>query len=308
MISIFDDIKSAFSRGNNALHQLILLNVVVFASLLVLRLLITFTLGEGTFWYLMTFLQIPSNLSLFAYRPWTVFTYFFTHLDFFHILFNLLNLYWFGMLIREYLGDKRLVNLYVLGGLVGGLLFLLTYNTIPYLMQLGPSVMMGASGSVIAVMVAAATLLPNYTFNLILIGPVRIKYIAAVMVLLSISGAVGSNAGGNIAHLGGALLGFLYIQQLQKGTDWGKPVQAVLDFFRGLFQRRTALKVSYKNPNRPYTSSSSSASATPAAPARSGAITPSQMEIDQILDKISVSGYESLTKEEKQKLFKASQK
>src|SRR5690606_6984854 len=103
-------------------------------------------------------------------------------------------------------------------------------------------------------------------------------------------------AGGNIAHLGGALLGFLYIQQLQKGTDWGKPVQAVLNFFRGLFQRRSALKVSYKNPNRPY-SPTSSAPAASASVKTSGTMTPSQMEIDQILDKISVSGYESLTKE-----------
>ncbi|RNI29509.1 rhomboid family intramembrane serine protease [Rufibacter immobilis] len=305
MTSIFDDIKSAFSRGNNSLHQLILINVVVFAVLIILRTIMTLSGSGGLFSYLLTFFVISSDLTLFAYRPWTLFTYFFTHLEFFHILFNLLNLYWFGMLIREYLGDKRLVNLYVLGGLAGGLFYLLTYNTIPYLQLRGDSFMMGASGSVIAVMVAAATLLPNYTFNLILLGPIRIKYIAAVMVLLSISGAVGSNAGGNIAHLGGAILGFFYIRQLQRGSDWGRPVQAVLDFFRGLFQRRSRLKVSYKNPDRPYAATSSAAGPSGGTSAHG---TPSQMEIDQILDKISVSGYESLTKEEKQKLFKASQK
>ncbi|AKQ46221.1 rhomboid family protein [Rufibacter radiotolerans] len=305
MTSIFDDIKSAFSKGNNALHQLIFINVVVFAVLIVVRTIMTLSGSGSTFGYLMTFLQLPSNLQLFAYRPWTLFTYFFTHLEFFHIIFNLLNLYWFGMLIREYLGDKRLVNLYVLGGLAGGLFYLLTYNTIPYLqLRADRSFMMGASGSVISVMVAAATLLPNYTFNLILLGPIRIKYIAAVMVLLSISGAVGSNAGGNIAHLGGAILGFFYIQQLQRGTDFGRPVQAVLGFFSGLFKPRSPLKVTYKNPNRPYT-----AAPNPSMPVSSGmAGHPSQIEIDQILDKISVSGYESLTKEEKQKLFKASQK
>ncbi|WP_192820109.1 rhomboid family intramembrane serine protease [Rufibacter sp. LB8] len=303
MTSIFDDIKSAFSRGNNALHQLIFINVVVFAVLIILRTIMTLSGSGAAFDYLMTYLSITSYLPLFLFRPWTLFTYFFTHLEFFHILFNMLNLYWFGMLIREYLGDKRLVNLYVLGGLAGGLFYLLTYNTIPYLELRGSSFMMGASGSVIAVMVAAATLLPNFTFNLILIGPVKIKYIAAVMVLLSISGAVGSNAGGNIAHLGGAFLGFLYIQQLQRGNDWGRPVQAVLGFFRGLFNKKSPLKVSYNNPSRPY---SATTNASPAAAGTSA--NPSQMEIDQILDKISISGYESLTKEEKQKLFKASQK
>ncbi|RNI31132.1 rhomboid family intramembrane serine protease [Rufibacter latericius] len=305
MTSIFDDIRSAFSRGNNALHQLIFLNVVVFAVLIILRTVMTLSGSGGTFGYLMTFLSMPSNLQLFAFRFWTIITYFFTHLEFFHILFNMLNLYWFGMLIREYLGDKRLVNLYVLGGLAGGLIYLLSYNTIPYLqLRAEGSFMMGASGSVIAIMVAAATLLPNYTFNLILIGPIRIKYIALVMVLLSISGATGGNAGGNIAHLGGAILGFFYVRQLQRGSDMGRPLQAFLGFFRGLFQRRSPLKVAYKNPNRPYTASAgSSMSSSIGTPGN-----PSQLEIDQILDKISVSGYESLTKEEKQKLFKASQK
>ncbi|QHL87220.1 rhomboid family intramembrane serine protease [Nibribacter ruber] len=308
MTSIFDDIRSSFSRGNNALHQLIAINVVVFAVLVILRMIMTMSGSGGLYNYLMTFLSVSSNLDIFVFRPWTLVTYFFTHEQFLHIIFNMLNLYWFGMLVREYLGDKRLVNLYVLGGLVGGLFYLLTYNTIPYLqVRADNSFMMGASGSVIAIMVGAATLLPNYTFNLLLFGPIRIKYIAAVMVLLSISGATGGNAGGNIAHLGGALLGFLYIKQLQRGTDLGRPVQAVLDFFRRLFQRRSPLKVAYKNPNRPFASYSSTSTASTFG-AVSNNLTPSDDEIDLILDKISNSGYESLTKEEKQKLFRASQK
>jgi membrane associated rhomboid family serine protease len=308
MTSIFDDIRSSFSRGNNALHQLIAINVVVFAVLVILRTIMTMSGSGEAFAYLMTFLSVSSNLDIFIWRPWTLITYFFTHLEFLHIIFNMLNLYWFGMLVREYLGDKRLVNLYVLGGLVGGLFYLLTYNTIPYLqVRADNSLMMGASGSVIAIIVAAATLLPNYTFNLLLFGPIRIKYIAAVMVLLSISGATGGNAGGNIAHLGGALLGFLYIKQLQSGTDLGRPVQAVLDFFRGLFARRSPLKVAYKNPNRPFAAPSSGAATSPLT-GFSGSSTPSEDEINMILDKISNSGYESLTKEEKQKLFRASQK
>ena len=154
--------------------------------------------------------------------------------------------------------------------------------------------MIGASASILAIVVAAATLLPDYSFRLLLIGSVKIKYIAAFLVLLSISGAVGGNAGGNIAHLGGALLGYVFIKQLQRGTDLGRPIHAVGEFAGRLFRRRSNLRVSYKNPR-------------PKSAASSPMGKPTQMEIDMILDKISSSGYESLSKEEKQKLFKASQ-
>lgn len=299
MTSIFDDIRHAFTRGGNAVTQLILINVIVFVSLILLRTL-SFLTGFGTIYDLITLnLGLPAHILNFLFKPWTIITYFFTHEQFLHIIFNMLNLYWFGMLIREYLGNKKLVSLYMLGGLAGGLLYLLFYNLVPFFeARAGMAVMIGASASVLAIILAAATLLPDYTFNLILLGPVRIKYIAAFLVVLSISGAVGDNAGGNIAHLGGAVIGFIFIKQLQRGNDLGKPIHAINDFFRSLFSRRPRMKATFNN-----TRAAGTTTATPG-----GSTRPNQSEIDLILDKISASGYESLTKEEKQKLFRASQK
>ncbi|MBJ6119317.1 rhomboid family intramembrane serine protease [Pontibacter sp. BT310] len=300
-MSILQDIKDAFRQPNNTLKQLILINVIVFVVLIVLRLLLTFTIGPGAYNYLMSFVALHSDMATFITRPWTLISYFFTHQGFLHIIFNMLNLYWFGQLIREYLGDKKLLSLYVIGGIAGGVLYMLSYNFIPYFEdRAASSVMIGASASVLAIVVAAATLLPNYTFNLILIGPVRIKYIALFLVLLSISGAVGDNAGGNIAHLGGALIGWLFIKQLQRGSDMGRPLHAMFDFFGRLFSRRPEMKVTHRK-NTTFAGRSNGSTTTVTGK-------PSQKEIDLILDKISSSGYESLSKEEKQKLFQASQK
>jgi membrane associated rhomboid family serine protease len=140
-----------------------------------------------------------------------------------------------------------MLSLYILGGIAGGLLYMLSYNLIPYFADRAAyAVMIGASASVLAVVVAAATLIPNFTFNLIIIGPVRIKYIAAFLVILSISGAIGDNAGGNIAHLGGAFFGWLFVKQLQRGRDMGRPLHSTMDFFTGLFKRRPKLKVTHR--------------------------------------------------------------
>ncbi|OKL41909.1 rhomboid family intramembrane serine protease [Pontibacter flavimaris] len=303
MMSITDDIKNAFRQPNNTLKQLILINVIVFVVLIVTRTILILTSGTWVYNATMRFLALNPDLFIFITRPWTLITYFFTHEGFLHIIFNMLNLYWFGQLLREYLGDRKLLSLYMLGGIAGGVLYMLSYNFIPYFADRAAySFMIGASASVLAIVVGAATLLPNFAFNLILIGPVRIKYIAAFLVLLSISGAVGDNAGGNIAHLGGAFIGWLFVKQLQRGNDMGRPVLAVLDFFANLFKRKPKLKVTHSSFTggraKPNGKSSSS----------NGPISPDQSEIDRILDKISSSGYESLSKEEKQKLFQASQK
>lgn len=304
-MSIIEDIKDTFRQPNNTLKQLILINVVVFVALIVARLIITLTVGPHFYNVLMSYVALSSLPSTLLVKPWTLLTYFFTHEGFLHIIFNMLNLYWFGQLVREYLGDKRLLSLYILGGLAGGVLFILFFNFIPYFADraLGAS-MIGASASVLAIVVAAATLLPNFTFNLLLIGPVRIKYIALFLVILSMSGAVGDNAGGNIAHLGGALIGWLFIKQLQRGSDMGRPIHAVSAFFGNLFKRKPKLKVTHRGGGF---TSRRSANGTSSG-ATSYGNRPSQHEIDRILDKISSSGYESLSKEEKQKLFQASQK
>jgi len=303
-MSIFDDIKDSFRQPNNTLKQLILINVIVFVVLIVLRTILFISENSGLYNVLMRYLALNSEPTYFFTHPWTLLTYFFTHEGFLHILFNMLNLYWFGQLVREYLGDKKLLSLYILGGIAGGVLYMLSYNFIPYFAdRAAASLMIGASASVLAIVVGAATLLPNFSFNLILIGPVKIKYIAAFLVLLSISGAVGDNAGGNLAHLGGALVGWIFVKQLQRGNDIGRPVHAVTGFFSRLFTRRPRLKVTHRQTAYSKAGGNGSASSAASYPGK-----PSQNEIDRILDKISTSGYESLSKEEKQKLFQASQK
>ncbi|GAA4373217.1 rhomboid family intramembrane serine protease [Hymenobacter koreensis] len=295
-MSIIADIKTAFSRRDNALNQLLLINVLVFVVLVVMEAILFLTGASSVFAVLLRQLEISSNLPSLLRHPWTLLTYAFTHVKFFHILFNLLNLYWFGMLLREYLGDRRLVGLYILGALAGAVLFLLSYNLLPALQPKLGTPMIGASAAVTAIIVGAATLLPDYTFSIILIGPVRIKYIAAVVVLISIAGISGQNSGGQIAHIGGAIMGFVFVRQLQAGRDLGRPILAVGDWVSGLLQGRPRLRVSHRN-------------APAAAPGKNQAplAQPKQNEIDLILDKISRSGYESLSKDEKQKLFKASQ-
>ena len=162
--------------------------------------------------------------------------------------------------------------------------------------------MVGASAAVYAITVAAATLVPNYTFFLLFFGPVKIKYIAGFYIVISFLGSVGGNAGGNIAHLGGALMGYVYIKQLQSGTDWGAWVGGVMRFFKSFFVKQPKMKVSQKRTKTYSTANSSKSSSSTASNIAD------QAEIDKILDKISQSGYESLSKEEKQKLFNASKK
>ncbi|MCY7351127.1 MAG: rhomboid family intramembrane serine protease [Cytophagaceae bacterium] len=299
MSGFLDEFKNAFTKRNNGLVQIILVNVIVFLTLLVSK--IVLTLSGLSVYYTEVFnqLQLPASLPELAQKPWTLITYFFTHENIFHILFNMLFLYWFGKLVDEYLGNRRLINLYMLGGILGGVAYIVIYNLVPYFHEaVANSLMMGASGAAFAVVVGAATLLPNYTFHLLFLGPVRIKYIALFYVISSFAQTTGSNAGGNIAHLGGALLGFIFIKQLQRGTDLGKPLDGLTGFVRRLFtpKPRPSMKVTYRSQSKTSLTSMTSDGF------------PDDDEIDAILDKISKSGYESLTREEKQKLFRASQR
>ncbi len=307
--SILDDFKNAWNKPNNAAAQLIIINVIVFLFLAVLSVLSTLLNVGPVFDIIHQQFSIPPIFSDFILRPWTIITYAFSHSlsRIFHIVFNMLFLYWFSRIIVEYLGNDKVISIYVVGALAGAVAYLFVYNVVPFYIESAPSIggMVGASGAVNAIMIAAATLVPNYTFFLLFLGPVKIKYIAAFFIVISFLGSVGYNAGGNVAHLGGALMGYVYIKQLQKGTDWGAWVIRFLRFVKSLFVRQPSIKVSHRKQR---------ASAAPkgkGASGRRGASTSgkaSQDEIDAILDKISQSGYESLSKEEKQKLFDASNK
>jgi membrane associated rhomboid family serine protease len=298
---VLEEFKNAFQRPNNAHVQLIFINVVVFLVLAVLYVVSTAAGFSPFFESIHAQLAIPAPFLSFLAKPWTIITYSFVHdlTGIFHILFNMLAFYWFGKIFIEYLGSDKLIAVYFLGAIAGGVSYLLVYNTIPFYIERIPlHGMVGASAAVYAVLVATATLLPDYTFFLLFFGPVRIKYIALIYIVISFLGSVGGNAGGNIAHLGGALIGFVYIKQLQVGVNWGGWITITLDWIRGLFTTRSKVKVTYR----------SAEPKTKSTKPTTGPNKASQDEIDAILDKISDRGYESLSKEEKEKLFNASKK
>jgi membrane associated rhomboid family serine protease len=261
------------------------INVIVFLVLGLLKLEFLFSSDRQTpiSSWLSEQLTVPGAWESAMYKPWTAFTYMFAHEAIFHFIFNMLVLYWFGQIFEDFLNGKQFIFLYIVGGLFGGLLYLLFYNSFPAFEDLKHgSHLIGASGSIMAIVVATATFLPDYSIRLLLFGDVRLKYLALAYVLIDVISIAGSNAGGSIAHLGGALLGFIFIKQLQAGNDWSK-----------ILQKRRKLKV---------------VSSTQGKASRSAAKVPEQELIDEILDKISKSGYESLTSEEKEQLFKASSK
>jgi membrane associated rhomboid family serine protease len=301
---IFNEFKNAFQRSNHAHVQLIVINVAVFLALGVMYVFSKIFGADAIFTLLHDQFTIPPQLAEYLTRPWTLFTYSFAHslTDIFHILFNMLALYWFGKLFIEYLGSDKLTAIYILGGISGGLLYLIMFNTIPYFIEASNfSGMVGASAAVYAIMVATAVLLPDYTFFLLFLGPVKIKYIVFFYIVVSFIGSVGPNAGGNIAHLGGALMGFIYMKQLQAGVNWGGWITGTLDWVSSLFSPRPKVKVTYRKEE-------SNSRKKPSSKATTNLSKISQDEIDAILDKISDGGYESLSKEEKEKLFNASKK
>ncbi|HET9506169.1 MAG TPA: rhomboid family intramembrane serine protease [Hymenobacter sp.] len=294
-MSVIQDIRDAFSRRDNVLNQLIIINVLVFTVLIIVHAGFFLSKANEAFdTRVIPQFALSSDLRVLLRHPWTLLTYAFTHENLFHIVFNMLNLYWFGQLLREYLGSQRLLSVYILGALAGAAAFLLFYNVLPVFASSVGAPMLGASASVVAIIVAAATLLPDYTFVMFLFGTVKIKWIAlVVVVVLSVANIFQGNPGGGIAHLGGALLGYVFIKQQQAGRDLGRPVHAVGSWVGRLFERRPAggMKVTHRTggASRP---AAKSAEAT---------------DVDAILDKISRSGYESLSKDEKQQLFRASQ-
>ena len=202
-----DEFKNAFSKPDNGLIQIILINAVVFVALILLKVILTISGGQDIYRTIVDWLMLPASVPAYLTKPWTIVTYFFLHERFFHILFNMLFLYWFGRIIKEFLGGGKVVSLYVLGGLAGGLFYMLIYNLVPFFAErVDVSLMLGASAGVFAVVVGAATFMPNYTIFLMFLGPVRIKYIALIYVILAFAGSTGLNAGGELAHLGGAAL------------------------------------------------------------------------------------------------------
>lgn len=236
--------------------------------------------------------SVSSNPTFLIWKPWSLFTYAFLHGGPLHLFFNMLMLFSVGRLFHTFFTQKQFFGLYTLSAIFAALLYIASYNLIPAL-QGTNSNMVGASAAIMAILFATASYSPHYPVRLALIGTVRLWHIAGVLLALDLIYVSAENTGGHIAHLGGALSGYLYVVALRKGTDLSKGVSAVLDFFANLFKSKKSapFKKVHKNPQpqqRP--------------PAKPKDMT--QKQIDEILDKISKSGYDSLTKEEKDFLFK----
>lgn len=293
-MGIWNEIKKAFHKGNN-LTKLIYINTGIFL-LITISAIIGFLLNNPSISVTtLDILAVPASLKTLLVRPWTLITYMFTHKDIWHILFNMLWLYWFGKIFLEYLDQKKLVAVYILGGLSGGLVYILSFNIFPaFTGMVAESVAIGASASVMAVVIAIAAYVPDYTVQLLLFGRIRIMYMALAIFVLTSFMDFSVNSGGKLAHIGGALFGYLYTINLKKGHDIGKGLNRIIDFLATIFKPRKKMKVIYKKPVNDYEYNKVRAE--------------NQSKINIILDKISKGGYDSLTKEEKDTLFNESQK
>ena len=280
MTSLNQDIKDKLSNLN-VLDKIIAINVVVFLLGLILK--------PYLIWF-----KLPSDFSDSIFKPWAIISYAFLHYDFLHLFFNMLWLYFLGKMFLNLFSSKMALNIYFLGAISGGLLFMLGYTVFPGLFGLN-STLEGASAAVRALLIFLCAYMPNqgmrfFTFNL------KLWYIGAAIVVIDVIGLFGVNAGGNLAHLGGALLGYFYAKQLLKGHDIGKGFERFMDGIAHMFEpsKKGPLKTVHKNKSKVggYTKGEFDKFNN-------------QKKIDVILDKISKSGYDSLTAEEKEFLFKA---
>jgi len=290
MNTLWQNISYKMLKSGSKLYLLIGINVIVFLAINVPAVIEQLFSGFGNsaiINYSNEYLLLPAYLPKLLTHFWTPLTYMFMHAGIFHILFNMLWLYWLGQIFEEYSGHNRTLGLYIMGGLAGAFVFVLSYNVFPAYTHSNAAIastIVGASASVMAIIVATATLLPDYTISLIFIGQVKLKWLVLFYVIIDFLGIIGPNSGGEIAHIGGALLGFIYIKRLQKGSDW---IANISNLFKS-GPRLSKLRVVAKNT------------------AKRGSTRPRQEDVDRILDKISTVGYESLSKEEKEILFRAS--
>mgnify|MGYP003653331246 CR=1 FL=1 len=292
-----EDVKRQYKSGS-VLIKLIFINVAMFLLVHLVGLLLWLFGIAGGSELMVYWLALPAEVGNLITKPWSLVSYMFLHESLMHILMNMLVLYFGGQIFMQFLNQKKLVGVYVLGGLAGGLLYIISFNLFPVFENvLQGSLALGASASVMAVLVAVATHVPNFVVRLVFLGNVKLKYIALVYVVLDVISIRQGNSGGHIAHIGGALLGFLFAKQLQTGKDMTVFVSQLLAYFKGMFSTKSKMKVVYKNPGKTKTDYDFNAQKKA-----------NQQKIDAILDKIAKSGYDSLTGEEKAILFDASNK
>lgn len=297
-MNIGEEIQKIFKQGTT-LTKLILINLAVFLAVKVLGVLLFLFQNAELSNSIVQYLELPADLSTLARRPWTVLSYMFLHQGFIHILFNMMWLFWFGKIFLEYLDQKKLLSIYLLGGISGGVLFIAAYNLLPVFEDAVPiSFALGASAAVMAVVMTISFYAPDYKINLMFIGPVSLKYLAIATIIIDIVSMQDGNAGGHIAHLGGAMFGIIYASQIKKGRDISRGFNRMMDWVVSVFKPRPKLRVEYKKP----------AGKAETDLEYKGRKVAEQKEIDKILEKISKSGYESLSKSEKELLFQSSKK
>ncbi|MFO8001580.1 MAG: rhomboid family intramembrane serine protease [Marinilabilia sp.] len=294
-MNIWSEIKESFREGTT-LTRLIYINVGVFLGIKLLQLLLMLIGGSpSSIEALITWLSVPSEPVLLLVRPWTLITYMLLHYDFFHLLFNVLYLYWFGKLFLQLVDENKLLTIYIWGGLGGAAIYMISFNLLPALHPgNGGAILLGASASVMAILFAVARVRPEFKIYLFLIGPVKLKYLALgafIIDLVSIPGM--SNTGGHLAHIGGALIGLYYGWKLSEGKISGSFFDRMATSTRDKFRKKPRMKVTH---SRPLTDLEYNEQKVK-----------KQKELDRILEKIKNSGYESLSKEEKRTLFNASQ-
>jgi len=294
-----EDLKKFF-RDSSILPRLIIINLGVWV-LVQVAFVIGWAFNRSDLiieHFILEYFALPASLELLIYRPWTIFTYMFLHTSFWHILFNMLWLYWFGKIFTQYLNQRQFLTTYLLGGLAGGVLYILAYNVFPVFEGVIPQARaLGGSASVMAIVASISLYVPNYAINMIFLGRVKIFYMALALFILDFFMIRHGNAGGHIAHIGGAIYGFLYVYYLRQGKDFSKA------FPRIKKSKKWGSKIKRKPRNKAKTTerpkSDESYNRDRAA---------NQKKIDAILDKISRSGYDSLTKDEKELLFNQSNK
>lgn len=297
MGNFISDLRNSFNRGSISL-QYIYINVGIFVVTTLTSVFLMLFNWDATSW--LQYLELPAWLPLFLSQPWSLFTYMFLHAGALHLLFNMLWLYWFGQMFLSLFSARHFRGLYILGGICGGLLYMLAYNVLPYFKPfVYGSFLLGASASVLAIVVATAFRSPEYRVNFMFIGSVRLKYVALFVVITDLLFVTSGNGGGHIAHLGGALAGWWFARSLQKGTDVTKWINQVFDWFSGGFK----FTPSRKKPKMKAEKGGRAADYDYNARKKQ-----QSEETDRILDKLKKSGYSSLTTEEKKHLFDASKR
>ena len=301
-----DDYRNPFSdvgkffKSRAVLPRLILINAAVWMAISLVRVL-TFLINipDATFTnYIVNYFALPADTTMLMHRPWTLVTYMFLHIEIWHILFNMLWLYWFGKIFLEYLNSRQLLVTYLLGGFAGGALYVLAYNLFPVFKPgLAQSSALGASAAVMAIVTAISFYVPNYSIYMLFLGRIKIFYIAIILFILDFFMIRSNNAGGHIAHIGGALYGFAFVLFLKHGMDFSKLFKGgntIKSMFR---KKRSHVRPTGNSGGRPLSDEEYNIQKKF-----------DQKRMDDILDKISKSGYESLSKEEKEFLFHSGNK